>query len=81
MMMPIDSLIEMVKCCYFVGRCKLCPFYKEPKFGMIGKCMGSQKVGEALLDFLLMTKAKEQAEQLGLQYPPVLQEEEADAAE
>lgn len=62
----VDILIEMVKCCYFVGNCKLCPFYKAPKFGMIGSCVGPKKVGEGLLGFLINVKAKEEAEQLAL---------------
>lgn len=63
-MVPVDFLIEMVKCCYFVGNCKLCPFYKAPKFGMIGSCMGPKKVGGEMLEFLISVKAKEELEQL-----------------
>lgn len=69
MFVSVDILIEMVKCCYFVGNCKLCPFYKAPKFGMIGQCMGPKKVGDALLSFLISVKAKEELEQLGLLDP------------
>ena len=68
-MVPVDYLIEMVKCCYFVGNCKLCPFYKAPKFGMIGSCLGPKKVGTELLDFLISVKAKEELQQLGLLDP------------
>ena len=63
---PTEVLIEFVQCCYFSGSCKVCPFYKAPKFGMIGKCMGSKKVGETLLNFLISVKSKEEAEQLEL---------------
>lgn len=66
MIVPLDTLIEMVSCCYFIGNCKLCPFYKAPKFGVIGSCVGQKKVGDALLDTLLSYKAKEEAEQLDL---------------
>lgn len=69
MFVSVDILIEMVKCCYFVGNCKLCPFYKAPKFGMIGSCAGNKKVGEALLNFLISVKAKEELEQLSLLDP------------
>lgn len=62
----VDILIEMVKCCYFVGNCKLCPFYKAPKFGMIGACSGPKKVGETLLNFLISVKAEKELEQLQL---------------
>lgn len=65
-MVPVDYLIEMVKCCYFVGNCKLCPFYKAPKFGMIGSCQGPKKVGTGLLEFLISVKAKEEREQMEL---------------
>ena len=61
-----DILIEMVKCCYFVGNCKLCPMYKAPKFGMIGSCIGPKKVGGLMLDFLIRVKAKDELEQLQL---------------
>ena len=80
MFVSVDILIEMVKCCYFVGNCKLCPFYKAPKFGMIGQCMGPKKVGDALLSFLISVKAKEELEQLGL-LDPDRPETEADPAE
>lgn len=80
MFVSVDILIEMVKCCFFVGNCKLCPFYKAPKFGMIGTCMGPKKVGDALLSFLISVKAKEELEQLGLldQDPEQAAEEPAD---
>ena len=44
----------------------MCPFYKASKYGMIGKCVGSRKVGETLLNFLISVKSKEEAEQLEL---------------
>ena len=33
---------------------------------MIGKCMGSKKVGETLLNFLISVKTEEEKEQLEL---------------
>ena len=65
-MIPVDYMIDMIKCCYFVGNCKLCPFYKAPKFGMIGQCQGPKKVGDALLTWFIKFKADEEAQQLEL---------------
>ncbi len=64
-LVPLDDMINMIQCCYFVGNCKACPFYKKPKFGVIGRCPGQKKVGEALLDWFItidQTDLFEQAE-------------------
>ena len=62
-MKTIDEMIKMVECCYFTGACKLCPYYKAPKFGAIGKCEGMRKVGNDLIDLLCFIKANSMKEQ------------------
>ena len=57
-MRTIDEMIKMVECCYFTGACKLCPYYKAPKFGAIGKCEGMRKVGTDLIDLMCWIKAE-----------------------
>lgn len=59
----IDEMIKMIECCYFTGACKLCPFYKAPKFGAVGKCEGMTKVGTDLLDWFCEVKAGAEADQ------------------
>ena len=45
-----EDLYQMVGCCYFTGRCRTCPFWKLSGFANIGKCLGPQVVGQALMD-------------------------------
>lgn len=48
----IKEVTEMVNCCYFVGSCRTCPFFKRSGFANIGKCSGEKEVGKALLGIL-----------------------------
>ena len=80
MIVPVDLMIKMIECCYFTGCCKLCPFYKAPKFGVIGACVGQKKVGQTLLDWFIQIKIEEQAEQLKL-FDPDKNTQEADEFE
>lgn len=48
----IEDVTKMVNCCYFVGSCRMCPFFKRSGFANIGKCSGEKEVGKALLGIL-----------------------------
>lgn len=80
-MVSIDDMIQMVTNCYFTGKCKICPFYKAPKFGTIGSCVGSKKVGNELLDWFLYIKAKEELAQMELPLDTTAPEDEVEGSE
>lgn len=76
------ELYQMVVSCYFTGKCKGCPFWKQDKISPLGRCLGGNTVGTALLDLLEPLTDAEKAKE-----PPTLfdlpeeeQEEEASAA-
>ena len=63
----LKECIEIVNCCYFVGSCHACPASKPTGYANICRCVGPQKVGEALLHVLEPLHELEKAKQ-----PPTL---------
>lgn len=81
----IKEVTEMVNCCYFVGSCRTCPFFKRSGFANIGKCSGEKEVGKALLGILEplleAEKAKKQPTLFPVDEGPDMNEVGADPVE
>ena len=81
----IKEVTEMVNCCYFVGSCRTCPFFKRSGFANIGKCSGEKEVGKALLGILEplleAEKAKKQPTLFPVDEGPDMSEVGADPVE
>jgi len=81
----IEDVTKMVNCCYFVGSCRMCPFFKRSGFANIGKCSGEKEVGKALLGILEplleAEKAKKQPTLFPVEEGPELDEVNADPIE
>ncbi|MBQ6519441.1 MAG: hypothetical protein IJI14_12025 [Anaerolineaceae bacterium] len=46
----MEDIVQMVNCCYFVGSCRTCPFWKRTGYAMTGSCRVPKAVGQVLLD-------------------------------
>lgn len=81
----IEDVTKMVNCCYFVGSCRMCPFFKRSGFANIGKCSGEKEVGKALLGILEplleAEKAKKQPTLFPVDEGPDMDEINADPIE
>ena len=81
----IQDVTEMVNCCYFVGSCRTCPFFKRSGFANIGKCSGEKEVGKALLGILEpmleAEKAKKQPTLFEMNEGPEMDDVNADPVE